>query len=138
MDGRNFLDVAREQVQGTTSAHWRAAAGRAYYAILLEGREALRRWGFVPGPRENVHPFVRLRFRYAADADMKSIGTALEVTSRLRNLADYDLNAPQFSRSSYAQQSITNAANALVLLDAIVADPARVAAVTADLRARWP
>jgi hypothetical protein len=42
MDGRSFLDVATDLAAGPTEAHWRAAAGRAYYALFHEGLAALR------------------------------------------------------------------------------------------------
>jgi len=138
MDGRSFLDIAREQIQGTTPAHWRTAAGRAYYALMLEVREMLKRWVFVPAPRDSVHTFVRLRCLYAAEKDLKKIGATLDLFAQLRNLADYDLNAVEFNNPTRAQDAINRVSHALVLLDAIVADPARVAVITADIRARWP
>jgi hypothetical protein len=138
MNGRSFLDIAREQIQGTTSAHWRTAAGRAYYALMLEVREALKRWGFVPAPRDSVHTFVRLRCLYAADTDLKYIGRTLGLLAQLRNQADYDLNVTDFDSPSRAQDAIDWVSHALVLLDAILADPARIAAIIADIRARWP
>src|SRR5947209_18448632 len=138
MDGRAFLGIARELMLGGSEPHWRAAAGRAYYALMLEGREALRAWGFVLPPRDQVHAFVRLRFTYAADPDAKSIGWDLDRLVQLRNHADYDLSAPQFATDGRAQDSINRAARALALLDAIAGDPVRRAAVVADIQARWP
>ena len=41
MKGREFLTVAQQLLQGGTEGHWRSASGRAYYALLIEGREAL-------------------------------------------------------------------------------------------------
>src|SRR5438876_8088567 len=85
MQGRQYLDLARELVQGGTEVHWRGAAGRAYYALMLECREALFRWGFQVPPHASVHHFVRLRFAMPADPDLKVIGQALERLGRLRN-----------------------------------------------------
>jgi len=56
MDGRAFLGVAQEMALGRTEAHWRAAVGRAYYALMLEGRDFLQRWGFVPPPARICMP----------------------------------------------------------------------------------
>ena len=71
MDGRAFLDVAQRLLQASTEADWRSAAGRAYYALMLEGRAALQRWGFTIPRTEQIHRFVRLHFLYAGDSDMR-------------------------------------------------------------------
>src|SRR5437899_12670360 len=91
MNGRDYLTVARELAAGPTEAHWRTAAGRAYYALMIECRDALRRWGFVPAARDNVHTFVRLRLTFAAYPDLKKIGDALDRLVQWRNYADYQL-----------------------------------------------
>jgi hypothetical protein len=105
---------------------------------MLETREALRQWGFVPAPRENVHTFVRLRCTYAADVDLQAIGRNLDWMLQLRNRADYDLTATVFDTDVQAEKAINTAVQDFPRLDAIMADPGRAAAVTADIRARWP
>jgi hypothetical protein len=134
MRGRDFLDLARELILGTTEKPWRGAVGRAYYALLLECREALARWGLgIPG-HGAIHAFVRLKFTFAGDADLKRIGDALDFLNRWRNRADYDLtSAAGFISPAKPGQTIPNAASALALLDQIEADPVRRAAAIASL-----
>jgi hypothetical protein len=139
MRGREYLEVARELVRGTTEKHWRAAAGRAYHALMLEGRDALFRWGFKLPPRENVHTFVGLRFDYPAHPDLKVIGHTLEMAGRLRNKADYDLSPmSEFSSDARAQQILIDVTLRIDELDAIDADLARRAAAVAAIRAAFP
>ena len=134
MPGRGFLDLAKEVVKGATEYHWRGAAVHAYYAVLLEGRDALLRWGFPVPRRDSVHSYVRLRFTYATEPDLKQIGDVLDFLVRLRNRASYDLSMlVQFSSATAAQNAIQMAEDALALLDAIEADAARLAAARASI-----
>jgi hypothetical protein len=43
MQGREFLDLAREIVGNGSERHWRGAHFHAYHALFLECREALAR-----------------------------------------------------------------------------------------------
>jgi hypothetical protein len=135
MNGRAFLDPARDLAQGVTEAYWRGAAVHAYYALFLEGRDALLRWGFPAAPRHNVHAFVRLKFTFAGDRDLKRIGNALDKLVQLRNKASYDLHfLSEFATPPVATTAIQLAAAALAQLDAIEADPVRRAAAIATIR----
>jgi hypothetical protein len=135
MDGRAFLDVAQRLAKESTEADWRTAAGRAYYALLEEGRLMLKRWGFTPGPREPLHSFVRLRFVYATDQDLKDIGWKLDDLVRLRNKADYQLEKPgPFASDAAAQGAVSMARDAIALLDGIDGDPTHRAAAIAGIR----
>jgi hypothetical protein len=139
MQGRAYLELARVIFSGGTEVHWRGAAGRAYYALMLECRDALFRWGFTLPPRENVHNFVRQRFSYPNHPDLKVIGLTVDWLGQLRNKADYDLSAlPAFASPKRADQAIHEADKALALLDAIEGDPARLAAAIAAIKVAFP
>jgi hypothetical protein len=139
MQGRENLDLAREYVTGGRERRWRGAARSAYYALFLECRDVLARWGFTLPARDTVHDAVRARFRVATNPDLPPIGGKLNDLMNLRIHADYRLNpAPHFRNAGRAQQAIQEAAAALVLLDAIDADPVRRNLAVAAIRAAFP
>ena len=133
MQGRAFLDVARTLIRGTTEAYWRATVIQAYYALFLECRDALARWGIAIPPRQNVHSTVRLRFIYANNADLKQLGFVLDHWCKERNAASYDLTSlAPFATDTWAQTAIADLTASLALLDAIESDPVRPAAAIAS------
>jgi hypothetical protein len=136
MQGREFLELARELLStGTHPRHWRAVIIAAYYALLLECRDTMTRWGLPPLARQQVHAQVRLRLVFATNPDLKTIGDKLERLGRNRNRANYDLQPhPMFASSADARSGVQMAADALALLDAIDGDPARRAAAAGSIR----
>jgi hypothetical protein len=139
MQGRAFLELARDVVLGGTEKHWRCTVGRAYYAVVLECRDALARWGYPLPPGESVHRWVRMRFDYPAHADLNFIGTRTGRLARLRNQADCDLSAlAAFASDARALDAIQLAANAIDLLDTIEADPARLTTAVNAIKAAFP
>ncbi len=139
MRGREYLTLAREIISGGSERHWRGTVGRAYYALMLECREALIRWGFTIPKGEGAHRFVRLRFDIPGQADLRFIAAQYNELGQLRNRADYDLSAlPEFKNASKAKAALPKAADALAMLDAIEADSVRLAAAIAAIRAAYP
>jgi hypothetical protein len=139
MRGRRFLDLAEEVFTGGSEVHRRGAVGRAYYALMLECRDALLRWGFKLPPRDNVHTWVRLRLTYAADPDLKIIGLALDTFGRLRNQADYDLSPLlAFRTDMVAKTAIREATDSIALLDAVDADAIRRARAIVAIQTAFP
>jgi hypothetical protein len=134
--GREFLTLAREILAwGNLPRHWRSVVIHAYYAVLLECREAMTRWGLPPLVRQQVHAQVRLRLLYATNAELQEIGRKLERLGMDRNTASYDLrSSPLFATSVGAQDAVKKAEDALALLDAMDADPIRRAAGAASIK----
>jgi hypothetical protein len=139
MRGRAFLVLAREIVLGGKERHWRGAAGRAYYALMLECRETLIRWGFPMPPGDGGHRFARSRFSVPGNADLRFIVDRFDRLAPLRNKADYILTTLlEFSSDARAQDAIQIASDALDRLDAIEADSVRLANAVAAIRAVYP
>jgi hypothetical protein len=134
MQGRAYLDLAREVFNGGDEVHWRGTTVHAYYGLILECREALRRWGVVIPHGQSMHSFVRIRFLRARDADLNRIADELDWLVRRRNSASYELNpAPWFTNDREAREALNRAPAALALLNAIEADPTRRANAVASL-----
>jgi hypothetical protein len=136
MSGREFLEMAREILAfGALPRHWRAVIIHAYYALLLECRDAMTRWGLPPLVRQQVHAQTRLRLTYSKDPELRNIADALETLGKHRNLANYDLRQlPLFATADEAKDDVSLAADALALLDGIDSNPARRAAAIASIR----
>src|SRR5438552_18145474 len=134
MRGRAFLDWAREIVGSGAELHGRGAHVHAYYALFLESREALARWGLAPPSVHTVHHHVRNKLTFAGDKDLKSIGISLDHLSQRRSWASYQLNPHvRHGSEAAARQSIQQAADALTLLDNLEADPVHRAAAIASI-----
>src|SRR5947208_8710787 len=117
MPGREFLELARELLAlATLPRHWRAVIIHAYYAVLLECRDAMTRWGLPPLARQQVHAQVRLRLLFSSDKQVKQIGLKLERLGQHRNFASYDLrDFSVFSTAADARRELQFAVDALAL-----------------------
>src|SRR5450432_251507 len=114
MRGRAFLVLARETILGGKERHWRGASGRAYYALMLECRDALIRWGFPMPPGDGGHRFSRTRFSVPGNTDLRFIADRFDFLAPLRNKADYILTpVPEFASNAKAQAAIQFASDAL-------------------------
>lgn len=138
MRGREFLDTANRLSAMTAEPDWRSAMSRAYYALLLECRDALNRWGFSIPPRAS-HRDVYHYLQFPRNADSNQIARTFQNLSGKRNRADYDLSPhTMFTKSTDAIAVIKDARDAVALLDAIEADATRKAQAIADIRAVFP
>src|SRR5581483_10549596 len=139
MRGRDFLIVARELARKTTEAHWRAATGRAYYALLLELRDGMTGWGLSQPAPSQVHQLVARRLFVSADQDVKQIGIWFEQLRKARGRAEYETWAlAEFGTDAGAKWAVQRASDALALFDAIQAAPPRRATIAAQIKAVLP
>src|SRR5438552_16614988 len=126
MRGRDFLVVAVEVARGGTEAHWRTAAGRAYYALLLEIRDAMTSWGISAPIPSQVHQLVRRRLFASSDPDIKRIGIMLADLRGSRNRADYEIDVPhEFAVAAGGRQAVHWSTDGLTLLDVVNVDKPR-------------
>ncbi len=133
MQGRGFLAAGRRLAAAPTEGDWRGAFILAYYALFLESREALRRWGRILPRQANVHHAVRTLFVFAAEKDLKKIGDALDQLGQLRSKASYEENPrPPFTRAK-SVSAVQLATDTIALLDALEADASRRAVAIASL-----
>jgi uncharacterized protein (UPF0332 family) len=131
--------VAREAARGATEAHWRTAVGRAYYALMLEVRDAMTSWGISQPVPSQVHQMVRRRLFTSSDADAKRIAITLDDLRESRNRADYETEVPhEFASAVGGSQSVQWASDALKRFDAIVADIPRRDKIAAEIKAVLP
>src|SRR5947209_8678656 len=107
MHGRAFLIPARSNSRAGAEPYWRDAVVGPYYALFLECRDALVRWGRPMPPKNTVHHSVRSEFLFAGDGDLKSIGSTLGRLGTARNEAHYNLQPSlRFASSAHAQDMI--------------------------------
>jgi hypothetical protein len=139
MRGKAFLATAQHLLTRPGEADWRMAAVAAYYALMLEGRDALSRWGFAAPAHAAVHAFVRLRFFVPSHADLRAVGRTLDELVRLRNAANYQIAHPgAFATNRAATTALAEAGTAVTLLEQLGADAARQAAARAAIHAAFP
>src|SRR5262245_30991085 len=132
MNGRSFLNVARAAVADPGEEWQRTAAGRTYFALFLECRDALEQWGLAATAIHQAHAAVRNRLLGTTHPDLKDLGGLLVEFHKARVQADYDLTTPPVS-SFQVELDIDRAEDAVATLDEIDGDPARRAAVIAAL-----
>ncbi len=134
MRGRDFLELAKELLPGTLPRHRRGVVIHAYYALLLECRDAMERWGLPALPRQQVHAGIRLRLVYATDPALEQLGQSKDRLVQDRNRASYNLRPlSDFASGQRAVKVVTEAAAQIALLDAIDSDPVRRAAALASI-----
>jgi uncharacterized protein (UPF0332 family) len=131
MNPRDFLILAQALAGQTTEAAWRSAISRAYYAAFHVARTLLASLRFVVPRADRAHAYLWLRLHNCGDPQVSQAGADLNALRGDRNEADYDLQSA--IAPAFAQAQVQVAQQVVQTLDAVAADPARRAAITAEM-----
>jgi uncharacterized protein (UPF0332 family) len=137
MDPAQFLNLADALVrQYPIPAGLRTAVSRAYYAAHLTAREFLFR---AAGVVTRDHGIVWGCLHDTGDGDLDAAGRKFKELHGRRTEADYRLTGCAFDAAGAAElvRALLDDARAVIsILDAVRADPARLARVVPAVRAR--
>jgi uncharacterized protein (UPF0332 family) len=106
MDGKDFIQVAKDLIKGASEAHWRSSISRSYYAAFhISRRFVLRKGGGVPQTRD-AHMMVREYLIGSNDPEVSALGTILGDLHAKRRKADYDLESFRVSSNDATMQML--------------------------------
>jgi uncharacterized protein (UPF0332 family) len=94
MNGRDFLLVAYDLLDGLREADWRSAASRAYYAAFHAARDFMLAAGFSTPLAERAHAYLWHRLANSGHPDIVALGNTMSQFRGFRNSADYDTGHP--------------------------------------------
>jgi uncharacterized protein (UPF0332 family) len=123
MSGREFLQVARDLLAGSTEAAWRSSVSRAYYAAFHVARQRLEESGFTVPRGERAHAYLWLRLSNCGDPQVQDTGRRLNALRGQRNRADYDVDTPFSHPTADGQVRIAEAI--IQTIDAAAVEPTR-------------
>ncbi len=109
MQGRDFLDVAKNLARSHYEASLRSAISRAYYALLNSAVQFLLELGFHVGQGPGKHGEVHHRLFNCGLEQMVEFSKLLDELRRRRNDADYDMSSAQFQSQPTCALWVANA-----------------------------
>ncbi len=118
MDPREFHALAARLCAGASAADLRTAVSRSYYAVFNVGAEHLRSMGFSIGKGAAAHGEVQKCLNNSGDPAVISVATELNDLHGARNRADYQLDRPEPENRSNVLGIVTEAGDAIRVLDA--------------------
>jgi uncharacterized protein (UPF0332 family) len=86
--------LLRSSSGATVEGRERSAISRYYYSAFLEARTKLREKRNFSFRKHEAHEFVKRAFAYSDDKRLKKVGKLLEDLKKLREQADYSIDAP--------------------------------------------
>jgi uncharacterized protein (UPF0332 family) len=116
MQGRDFLDVAKNLARSQFEASLRSAISRAYYAMLNSAVQFLIQLGFRVAQGPGKHGEVHHRLSNSGVEQALKFSNMLDELRKRRNDADYNMNSAEFQNQATCALWVANAELALALL----------------------
>jgi len=125
MNGRDFLEVAKNLARSQFEASLRSAISRAYYALLNEAIQFLIELGFSVEHGPGAHGQVYRRLFNCGVSQMDEFSRILDELRTLRNQADYNMKSTDFQNQATSALRVATAAMAIELFNESNKEPLR-------------
>ena len=125
MNPRDFLKVATKLSKGGTTAEYRTAISRAYYAAYNVGVELLEGMGCAISKSAAGHEQLSSNFNNSEDLELSKISTQLNDLRSKRNIADYRLERTEIENQKNSQAIVMQAEKMIKFLDRSITGPRR-------------
>ncbi len=125
MQGRDFLDVAKNLARSQFEASLRSAISRAYYAMLNAAVQFLFQLGFRVAQGPGKHGEVHHRLFNSGVEQALKFSNMLDELRKRRNDADYNMITTEFQNQASCALWVANAELAIALLADCDKEPLR-------------
>ena len=125
MNPRDFLKVATKLSKSDTTAEYRTAISRAYYAAYNVGVELLEGMGCAISKSAAGHEQLSSNFNNSEDLELSKISTQLNDLRSKRNIADYRLERTEIENQKNSQAIVMQAEKMIEFLDRSITGPRR-------------
>jgi uncharacterized protein (UPF0332 family) len=125
MQGRDFLDVAKNLARSQIEASLRSAISRAYYAMLNSAVQFLIQLGFRVAQGPGKHGEVHHRLFNSGIEPALKFSNMLDELRKRRNDADYNMNSAELQNQATCALWVANAELAIILLADCDKEPLR-------------
>jgi len=131
MDPREFHRLASQLVGGTTSAEFRTAISRAYYASYNVAVQILEEMGFRVSRGPAGHGDVQNRLGNSGDTEVMKVGSQLTDLHGRRIQADYRLDRTDVENVKTVRTLVEQSGRMIRTLDECRSEPRRAQIIAA-------
>ena len=125
MNGKEFLDGAKNLARSQFEASLRSAISRAYYALLNVAIQFLTELGFSVEHGPGAHGQAYRRLFNCGVEPMNKFARTLDELRTLRNQADYNMKSTDFKDQATSVLRVAKAATAIDLFNDSNKEPLR-------------